>query len=305
MSSYLLFILISFASMFLTCYFIYWFISLFNLKNTNKIAFILITIDVLIHIISPIEQIIEYTKYIDTQIKIDPTITIEEVVGDYAQYAVYIIIDLSAYFTFIYLFYGNILIFKSERAKQFERAFNGKKNIMVHISRVLMCLLSVICLGLAIILFITSKVISVIVVALFLIAIAIFMVYLVVKSFIATKTGVKVKVGQDRITSYYFIIITKFDTYLFEGMEGKSFKEGLNGLDDIYYIDEFGIINDTSKKLIYGMRVDDISEEHLSRILMNRVYNDKLINILSTLDKINQKVITVDESYNIIDEKKR
>lgn len=305
MSSYLLYILISFASMFLTCYFIYWFISLFNFKNTNKIALILITIDVLIHIIAPIENIVEYTKYVDTQVKIDPTLTISEVVSTYAQYAVYIIIDLCAYFTFIYLFYGNILTFKSERAKQFERSYNGKGNLLVHISRVLMSILSILCLALAIILFVTSKAISVIVVALFLIAISIVMVYLVVKSFIVSKTGVKTKVRQDRITNYYFIIISKYDTYLFSNLENKSFKEALNGLDDKYYIDEYGIINDGSKKLIYGIRLDDISDDDLNKISMNRVYNDKLINILSTLDKINQKIITVDSDYNIIDEKKR
>ncbi len=305
MSSYLIDIFMSFASMFLTCYFIYWIVGLFKLKNPSKVAFIVITIDVILHLLVPIEGIINYTNHIGDQIKVDHTITKEDVIATYAQYAVWIIVDLSAYFLFVYLYFGNVVVFKSQRARQFERTYNGKSNLIVHITRALMCVLSGLCIGGAILLFIMSHLVYVVVLCIFLLLIAALMIFLVVKSFMASKGSVKTKTSQDKISNYYFIIITKFETYLFEGDGTKSFKEAINGLDDIYYIDEYGIINDGTKKLVYGIRLDDISENYLSRILMNRIYNERLVNILSTLDKINQKVITVDSDYNIIDEKKR
>ncbi len=305
MSNYLLNIIISFGSMFLTCYLIYWFVGLFHSSNGNKIAFILITLDVILHLLSPIEGLINYNKYIEDMANQGSIVSNDEMIETISYLIVNIIIDIAAYFTFVYLFYAEFIIFKSARAKQFEREYQGKSNFVLYLSRTIMVILALLSLSGAILLFVVSKSQYVIVIGLFLIALTIFISYLFVRTFKGVKKGVKVRTKQDKITNYYFIIITDEETYLFEGNSNKTFKDALNHFDDNYYIDEYGYIYGLDKRIIYGLRVDRLNEDLVAKLDMNRIYNDKLINILSGLDKINQKIITVDEDYNVIKEEKR
>ncbi len=305
MSNYLLNIIISFGSMFLTCYLIYWFVGLFRSSNGNKIAFVLITLDVILHLLSPIEGLINYNKYIEDMANQGSIVSNDEMIETISYLIVNIIIDIAAYFTFVYLFYAEFIIFKSARAKQFEREYQGKSNFVLYLSRVIMVILALLSLSGAILLFVVSKSKYVIVIGLFLIALTIFISYLFIHTFKGVKKGIKVRTKQDKITNYYFIIITDEETYLFEGNSNKTFKDALNHFDDNYYIDEYGYIYGLDKRIIYGLKVDRLNEDLVAKLDMNRIYNDKLINILSGLDKINQKIITVDEDYNVIKEEKR
>ena len=305
MSSYFLSIISSFISIFLTCYFIYWIVSLFKSVKGPKIAFILITLDVICHLIYPIQMLFSLDTIIEENRKNGYMVTTDDVIQLYLFFIADIIVVVSAYLTFIYLFYAKNFVFKSGRAKQFEREYSGKSNVVLNISRVLFLFFALIVLTIAIIIFATSPTKYTILIGLILIVISLFLTYLFIRTFIGTKKGVKVKTKQEKINDYYFIVITDYDTYLYEGNSSLSFKEALNGMDENYYIDEYGYITGHVKKVVYGIRISNISVDELNNLKMEKVNNDKLIDILSSLDKVHQKVIKVDENFNVISEENR
>lgn len=305
MSSYFISIISSFISIFLTCYFIYWIVSLFKSVKGPKIAFILITLDVICHLIYPIQMLFSLDTIIEENRKNGYMVTTDDVIQLYLFFIADIIVVVSAYLTFIYLFYAKNFVFKSGRAKQFEREYSGKSNVVLNISRVLFLFFALIVLTIAIIIFATSPTKYTILIGLILIVISLFLTYLFIRTFIGTKKGVKVKTKQEKINDYYFIVITDYDTYLYEGNSSLSFKEALNGMDENYYIDEYGYITGYVKKVVYGIRISNISVDELNNLKMEKVNNDKLIDILSSLDKVHQKVIKVDENFNVISEENR
>lgn len=305
MSSYFLSIISSFISIFLTCYFIYWIVSLFKSVKGPKIAFILITLDVICHLIYPIQMLFSLDTIIEENRKNGYMVTTDDVIQLYLLFIADIIVVVSAYLTFIYLFYAKNFVFKSGRAKQFEREYSGKSNVVLNISRVLFLFFALIVLTIAIIIFATSPTKYTILIGLILIVISLFLTYLFIRTFIGTKKGVKVKTKQEKTNDYYFIVITDYDTYLYESNSSLSFKEALNGMDENYYIDEYGYITGYVKKVVYGIRISNISVDELNNLKMEKVNNDKLIDILSSLDKVHQKVIKVDENFNVISEENR
>lgn len=305
MSSYFVSIISSFISIFLTCYFIYWIVSLFKSVKGPKIAFILITIDVICHLIYPVQMLFSLDTIIEENRKNGYMVTTDDVIQLYLIFIADIIVIVSAYMTFIYLFYAKNFVFKSSRAKQFEREYSGKSNVVLNISRVLFLVFALIILSTAIVIFATSPTKYTILIGFILVLISIFLIYLFIRTFIGTKKGVKVKTKQEKTNDYYFIVITDFDTYLYESNSSLSFKEALNGMDENYYIDEYGYITGYVKKVVYGIRISNITCEELNNLKMEKVNNDKLIEILSSLDKVHQKVIKVDENFNVISQANR
>lgn len=305
MSSYFVSIISSFISIFLTCYFIYWIVSLFRSVKGPKIAFILITLDVVCHLIYPIEMLCNLDSIIEENRKNGVMVTSDQVMQMYILFIADIIVVLSAYLVFIYLFYAKNIVFKSARAKQFEREYSGKSNVVLNISRVLFVLLALILLATVIIIFATSPTKYTIGIAVVLILILIFLLYLFIRTFIGTKKGIEVKTKQEKTNDYYFIVITDYETYLYQNNSSLSFKEALNGMDQNYYIDEYGYITGFVKKVVYGIRISNISLDELNNLKMEKIENEKLVDILSKLDKVHQKVIKVDENFNVISEENR
>ncbi len=305
MSSYFISIISSFISIFLTCYFIYWIVSLFRSVKGPKIAFVLITLDVLCHLIYPIEMLFNLDSIIEENRKNGVMVTSDQVMQMYILFIADIIVVLSAYLVFIYLFYAKNIVFKSARAKQFEREYSGKSNVVLNISRVLFVLLALILLATVIIIFATKPTKYTIGIAVVLILISIFLLYLFIRTFIGTKKGIEVKTKQEKTNEYYFIVITDYETYLYQNNSTLSFKEALNGMDQNYYIDEYGYITGIVKKVVYGIRISNISLEELNNLKMEKIENEKLVDILSKLDKVHQKVIKVDENFNVISEENR
>ncbi len=305
MYSYFSSVIASFISMFFTCYAIYWIVSLFRSVKGPKIAFILITLDVLAHLSGPISSIANMDSIVNDYRNNGIEITNDTIFELYVIYIANIVVILAAYFSFIYLFYTRNLVFKSARAKQFEREYNRKSNVLLNISRTIFLLFGLSAFVLAILLFVKKTSNMVIMAGLFLILVSVFLFYLFARTFVGIKRGIQVKTKQEKTNDYYFIIITDFATYLYQSNSDLSFKEALNGLDSYYYIDEYGYIKGAYKKVVYGIRISNISEEELGMLNMERIYNDKLEHILSSLDKVHQKVITVDEEFNVISETNR
>ena len=295
----------NFISMFLTCYLIYWIVSLFRSAKGAKIAFILVTIDVIIHLIEPVRIIFYIPEYVDKLRANGNSITNDDVISLYVAYGAEILAVITSYLMFIYIFYGKNIIIKSARAREFEREFSGKGKSLLYLSRILMSIFAIafIVIGIYLLININNKTIIAISILFFLLSLA--LITMLIRSFIGLKGREKVKTVQAKSNDYCFIIITNYNTYLFENESDISFKEALSGLDELYYIDEFGLIKGFEKKVIYGLRISNISSEELSKLKMKRVDNLKLENKLKELDKVHQKIITIDEDYNVVEEKDR
>lgn len=305
MSEYFVSIIVSFINVFINCYLIYWIVSLFRSVKGPKVAFILITIDVCLQLISPIKTIINLSSNVDELRKNGVEITNEYITEVVIICVCSILVVLSAYLIFLYLFYFKNFVFKSARAKKFEREYSGKGKVLTIISRVFLIVFGLSFIVGSIILFVTNNDKYVVYLGILFFVIGIFLTYLFIKSFIGLKNSVHTRTNQEKISKYYFIIISDYNTYLFENNGDISFKDALNGFDDLYYVDEFCIIKGADKRIVYGLKISQISEGDLAKLNMNRVYDDKLISVLRTLDKVHQKVITIDEYYNIVSEENR
>ena len=291
-------ILSGFISTFLSCYLIYWIVSLFKSSKGAKIAFVLITLDVLSMLIYPIIELVfviqNYNNY----------------EGNSAVYYIIyvvatIISTIAAYALFVYLFYGSNIHFKSARLRQFERQYNGKSNILNIFFKILLSLFAIASISMGVYLIVNKTVSKGIVGAIGLFIFAAVIIGFIGKSFIGEKKITK-HTKKESSNDFYFLISTNTNKYLYQSKGDKSFKDSLNGFDDYFVIDELGIIKGPDfKKNIYFINVSYFDTNYLNKLDMEYVDNNKIVDIILNIDKLHQKVVTVDDLFNVINIKDR
>jgi hypothetical protein len=121
------------------------------------------------------------------------------------------------------------------------------------------------------------------------------------------KKGINVSkvVKIEKSNDFYFYIKTQYESYLYKS-NGRTLKDSINGFDDYYVIENFGtIIQNGNKKEIYGLNVSLVDHNLLNLINLDLIKNDKLYNIIISIDKLNKEVITIDDDFNVISRKNR
>jgi len=301
----------SFISEFMTFYLIYFIVSLFRSAKGRLISFILITLSYIGYLVWPIMSIIAFSTDIGQLSELDRNSLGNEITMIYIVYAAQILTTTIAYFLFTYLFYGRSIQFKNRRLKAFEKAYNGKQNILSIICQIGMIILSIALIVIGIVLFANIKSVSsgkllmVIISSSALVVVGLIILIVTLLGFRKKGVNVSKVVKIEKSNDFYFYIKTQYESYLYKS-NGRTLKDSINGFDDYYVIENFGtIIQNGNKKEIYGLNVSSVDHNLLNLINLDLIKNDKLYNLIISIDKLNKEVITVDDEFNVINRKNR
>lgn len=301
----------SFISEFMTFYLIYFIVSLFKSAKGRLISFILITLSYIGYLVWPIMSIIAFSTDIGQLSELDRNSLGNEITMIYIVYAAQILTTTIAYFLFTYLFYGRSIQFKNRRLKAFEKAYNGKQNILSIICQIGMIILSIALIVIGIVLFANIKSVSsgkllmVIISSSALVVVGLIILIVTLLGFRKKGVNVSKVVKIEKSNDFYFYIKTQYESYLYKS-NGRTLKDSINGFDDYYVIENFGtIIQNGNKKEIYGLNVSSVDHNLLNLINLDLIKNDKLYNLIISIDKLNKEVITVDDEFNVINRKNR
>ncbi len=301
----------SFISEFMTFYLIYFIVSLFRSAKGRLISFILITLSYIGYLVWPIMSIIAFSTDIGQLSELDRNSLGNEITMIYIVYAAQILTTTIAYFLFTYLFYGRSIQFKNRRLKAFEKAYNGKQNILSIICQIGMIILSIALIVIGIVLFANIKSVSsgkllmVIISSSALVVVGLIILIVTLLGFRKKGVNVSKVVKIEKTNDFYFYIKTQYESYLYKS-NGRTLKDSINGFDDYYVIENFGtIIQNGNKKEIYGLNVSSVDHNLLNLINLDLIKNDKLYDLIISIDKLNKEVITVDDEFNVINRKNR
>ncbi len=301
----------SFISEFMTFYLIYFIVSLFRSAKGRLISFILITLSYIGYLVWPIMSIIAFSTDIGQLSELDRNSLGNEITMIYIVYAAQILTTTIAYFLFTYLFYGRSIQFKNRRLKAFEKAYNGKQNILSIICQIGMIILSIALIVIGIVLFANIKSVSsgkllmVIISSSALVVVGLIILIVTLLGFRKKGVNVSKVVKIEKSNDFYFYIKTQYESYLYKS-NGRTLKDSINGFDDYYVIENFGtIIQNGNKKEIYGLNVSSVDHNLLNLINLDLIKNDKLYDLIISIDKLNKEVITVDDEFNVINRKNR
>lgn len=216
-------------------------------------------------------------------------------------YTVGNIIGISvAYVTSLMLILDDVQIFKSRRAREFERGIKNKEG-----SSVPRNILSAVCFMVFIILIVYGIIallnysnnlllttIGVFVASTISIALAIY--------FLISGRPTHKKISAQKLL---FMILLPQNTVLYETELTKEFtiNDALGDLKDIYILDEFGLLcSPTYSYLVQGMKLNELTDDIKSKIHMKQIEHNEFLSILNEFNKYQRKKITLDENNQII-----
>lgn len=205
-----------------------------------------------------------------------------------------------AYVASLMLILENVSIFKSKRAREFERGINNKEGFSIP-----RYILSCICLGIAIVLYVygainlthyTSK--------LLVTTIGVFIggtiaLVLAIYFFISGKPQHQ-KLSAENLL---LIIFLPNECKLYQASLTKEFtmSDALKELETIYLLDEFGlIITPKHKYIVKGVKMDQQNINLLSKLPMEEYINHPFTNVIEQFSKYQRKKVILDDQNNII-----
>ncbi len=204
-----------------------------------------------------------------------------------------------AYVASLMLILDNVQIFKSKRAREFERGINNKEG-----SSVPRYILAGICLGITAVLLaygiinltnynktLLVTTIGVLVGAGISFGLAIF--------FFVTGKPQHQKISAENLL---FMITLPEQSLLYEAKLSKDFtiNDAVGELESIYIIDEYGlIVTPTSKYIVKGIKLERMIPEVSSKIHMNLMTDHPFREIIKEFNKYQRKKIVLDEQNQI------
>ena len=204
-----------------------------------------------------------------------------------------------AYITTLMVVLDGVKIFKSKRLKEFERGYNLKdgKSLPKNIVGGVFMLLFLLLIGYSIFLIINydklllTTIIGSIIIGLIFLGLSIY--------FFISGKAVHQTIKAQKLM---LVINLPFETltYIAELNKTLSENEALGKMNEMYYLDELGLlITPSDKFIVKGMKADSIPQEYLSSIKMQKLDN-RYDYITSNYKKYSRMKITIDENGNII-----
>ena len=204
-----------------------------------------------------------------------------------------------AYITTLMIILDGVRIFKSKRLKEFERGVNLKdgKSLPKNIVGFVFVALFLVLIGYSIFLIINynptllSTLIGSILISLIFLGLAIY--------FFISGKAVNTKISSNKLM---LVINLPYETltYIAEINKELSENDALGKMNEMYYLDELGLlITPSDKYLVKGMKADSIPNEYLESIKMKRLDN-RYDHITSNYKKYSRMKIVIDENGNII-----
>lgn len=200
--------------------------------------------------------------------------------------------------SFMLIFEG-VKLFKSRRLKEFERNLNNKEGTSIPkwIFATLLLVTAFVLGGytvFALINYNKSNLMSIIGSIIFGIIALGFSIYL----FICGRAAHK-KINSSKLM---FIVGYPNETVIYTADLNKEFtiKDALGSLEDIYLIDEYGLlITPNNKYLVKGIKVSEYPKDIENQISMSRIENNKYDILIHEFQKYTRKKIILDENNNI------
>lgn len=201
-----------------------------------------------------------------------------------------------AYIATLMLILENVTLFKSKRAREFERGINNKEGTSIPRN-----IIASICFGLFVVLLIYGSInlthynskllfttIGVMIGAVIALGLAIYF-------FLSGRpTRKKIKAN-----SLLFVLFLPDQTLLYAGTNDDH--QALGGLTDIYLLDEYGLlIAPTASYLVKGMKLNTFSKDIETNIKLEQIESSQFQNAIKEFNKYQRKKITIDEQGNII-----
>lgn len=204
-----------------------------------------------------------------------------------------------AYITTLMVILDGVRIFKSKRLKEFERGVNLKdgKSLSKNIVGIVFLILFAVLIGYSIFLF-TNYNSTLLVTLIGTMVIGLIFLGLSIYFFISGK-AVHTTIKAQKLM---LVINLPFETltYVAEINKNLSENEALGKINEMYYLDELGLlITPSDKYLVKGMKADSIPNDYLESIKMQRLDN-RYDHITSNYKKYSRMKITIDENGNII-----
>ncbi|MDE7100362.1 MAG: hypothetical protein K2O05_00735 [Anaeroplasmataceae bacterium] len=216
-------------------------------------------------------------------------------------YTVGNIIGISvAYVASLMLILDDVQIFKSRRAREFERGIKNKegssvpRNILASICFIVFIVLIV--YGIIALLNYSNNLllttIGVFVAATISLALAIY--------FLISGRPTHKKISAQKLL---FMIQLPQNIVLYEAELTKEFtiNDALGALKDIYILDEFGLLcSPTASYLVQGMKLNELTDDIKSKIHMKQIEHSEFLPILNEFNKYQRKKIILDENNQIV-----
>ena len=204
-----------------------------------------------------------------------------------------------AYICTLMVILDGVQIFKSKRLKEFERGVNLKdgKSIPKNIVGIVFMILTIVLVGYSIFLMINfdklliTTIIGSIIIGLIFLGLSIY--------FLISGKAVHQTIKAQKLMLVINLPLETL-TYVAELNKTLTENEALGKMNEMYYLDELGLlITPSDKYIVKGMKADSVSDTYLSSLKMQKLDN-RYDHITSNYKKYSRMKITIDENGNII-----